>query len=260
MLQEVVGCKVHVFDHSEDHGTPDACFPNNWFSTHGGNEVEVSTLVTYPLKSENRRLERREDILSRILSGEAYGKVVAMESHERGGRYLEGTGALVLDRANRVAYAALSERCSRELCLEWAEALGYNEVVFFDATDEQGNPVYHTNVVMAVGTNVAVACTESVECPAQRGRLLGALSRNHEVVEITRGQMNSFCGNVLEVMDGSGRPCMVMSTQAHDAFTEAQRDALRANLPGGLHHSPIDTLERIGGGGVRCTIAEIFRG
>ena len=108
--------------------------------------------MTYPLKSENRRLERREDILSRILSGDAYGKVVAMESHERGGRYLEGTGALVLDRANRVAYAALSERCSRELCLEWAEALGYNEVVFFDATDEQGNPVYHTNVVMAVGS------------------------------------------------------------------------------------------------------------
>ena len=258
MLQDQLGLKVHLFDHSEAHDTPDAVFPNNWFSTHGGGEVDKSTLVTYPMKSESRRRERREDILSYLRGLGRYEKELVMEESEGKGIFLEGTGALVLDRANKVAYAVISERCDRDLAEAWVKEVGYDRLVAFHSYDGEGQPVYHTNVVMAIGTNVAVVCTDSVTDAGERAFLLDNLKAHRAVVEISHDQMSQFCGNVLEVMNAKGLPCFVMSTQAYDAFTDDQKAVLRANLEGGVHHIPLDTIEKIGGGGVRCTIAEIF--
>lgn len=135
--------------------------------------------------------------------------------------------------------------------------MGYRELVTFHSSDGRGGAVYHTNVMMAVGTDVAVVCLESVEDEKERRHLEERLSKSHTVVDITRGQMASLCGNVLELEDGRGLPVLAMSTQAYNAFTPEQRQVMRRHVAG-LHHAPIDTLERIGGGGVRCTLAEIF--
>jgi hypothetical protein len=261
VLAERAGVKVNLFQHSLDHGTPDACFPNNWFSTHAAGEgaggVGASTLVYYPMKCPNRQAERRPDIKG-VLAHLGYDRVVDLSGEEAGGRYFEGTGVLVLDRPGGVAYVALSERAHPGLAARWAEEVGYNEVVTFHSSDAAGAPVYHTNVMMAVGTGAAVVCLESVADDAERRHLAERLGRRHEVVDITRAQMAALCGNVLELEDGRGLPVLAMSSRAYHAFTPDQRKQLRRHVAE-LHHAPIDTLEHIGGGGVRCTLAEIFR-
>ena len=275
MLVNEVGLKVHLFQHDESHGTPDACFPNNWFSTHGRHEFPAASttggtaLVTYPLKSSNRRLERREDILQYIATIKNYERRIHLEEYENENEnqkenpksqsplFLEGTGSLVLDRANKVAYAALSERCNLTLAEKWVEEIGYAKLVPFHSYDAQHKPVYHTNVLMAVGTSVAVVCSDSVKDQRERKAVLESLAQTgHQVVEINHQQMNHLCGNVLEVISSTNHPAFVMSTQSYNAFTQEQREVLSKHVQ--LHHAPIDTLERIGGGGVRCCIAEIF--
>jgi len=281
--------RVHLFEHAAKHGTPDACFPNNWFSTHPHEEVPGpdggGTLVLYPLKCENRRRERREEIVSYLKSLQRYTRTVDLTEFEERGMYFEGTGSLVLDRARRVAYVALSERSHPEVAERWAAETGY-ELVTFRAM-AAGAPIYHTNVMMAIGTSVAVVCAESVEDPAERGALMERLGRHHEVVEITPAQMGALvspsshrgppalpalrlaelppralcrgpqCGNVLEVRGMWGEPLMAMSTQSYNAFTEDQRAALRRHVTD-LVHAPIDTLEDLAGGGVRCTLGEVM--
>ena len=269
------GLRVHLFEHGPQHGTPDACFPNNWFSTHPAEEGPRGggscgpppgpRLVTYPLAVPNRRPERRADILGFLRGlGRGYDEL-PLEDQEgteeagqgEAGRFLEGTGALVPDRVHGVVYAALSGRCDEGLVEEWAERLGYLKAVTFRATDAAGVPIYHTNVVMAVGTGAAVVCSEAVEDTGERRRLRQSLRKHHEVVEISRSQMGAFCGNVLEVEDGRGLPALAMSSRAHNAFLPEQRAALLRHCAA-LHHAPVDTLEDVGGGGVRCTLAEIF--
>lgn len=257
-LTERAGLKVNLFQHSLDHGTPDAVFPNNWFSTHPAGECpNGSTLVYYPMKCPNRQAERRDDIMG-VLSHMGYDRLVDMSSEEKNDKYFEGTGVLVLDRVRRIAYVALSERAHVKLAEQWVEKLGYNDLVTFHSTDAAGKPVYHTNVMMAIGTGVAVVCLESIADVKERQRLVSVLSRSHEIVDISRQQMAALCGNVLEVEDGRGLPGMAMSTQAFNAFTEEQKKAMRRHVAD-LYHASIDTLEHIGGGGVRCTLAEIFR-
>lgn len=259
-LSEVAGVKVNLFQHSLEHGTPDAVFPNNWFSTHPVGEasggVKKDTLVFYPMKCPNRQAERRQDIRE-VLEHWGYDRVVDLSGEERQGRYFEGTGVLVVDRINGVAYVALSERADVALAQRWVEEMGYRDLVTFRSTDGHGGAVYHTNVMMAVGTDVAVVCLESIDDDKERRHLVDRLSKTHTIVDITRQQMAALCGNVLELEDGRGLPVLAMSTQAYNAFTEDQRKLMRKHVAA-LHHAPIDTLERIGGGGVRCTLAEIF--
>ncbi|PNH03639.1 hypothetical protein TSOC_010283 [Tetrabaena socialis] len=259
-LTQVAGVKVNLFEHSLAHGTPDACFPNNWFSTHPAGEaaggVKQSTLVFYPMKCPNRAAERREDII-KVLHTKGYQHVYDMAAHEPNKKYFEGTGVLVIDRVNGVVYVDISERADRTLAEEWTQRMGYKELVAFRSTDLRGKSVYHTNVMMAIGTGVAVVCADSVKDPKERQHLLSSLKRTHEVVEISLAQMDSLCGNALELEDGRGLPVMAMSTQAYNAFTEDQRRVMRRHVAD-LVHTPIDTLERVGGGGVRCTLAEIF--
>lgn len=259
-LTEVAGVKVNLFQHSLLHGTPDAVFPNNWFSTHPAGEASgglgEDTLVFYPMKCPNRQAERRDDIKD-VLSHWGYNRVVDMSPMEDEGRYFEGTGVLVIDRINGVAYVSLSERADRQVAQAWVEQLGYKDLVTFTSTDGQGGTVYHTNVMMAIGTDVAVVCLESVADEAERRNLAQKLGKTHTIVDITRQQMAALCGNVLELEDGRGLPVLAMSTQAYNAFTADQKKVLRRHVAA-LHHAPVDTLEHTGGGGVRCTLAELF--
>ncbi|GAX75298.1 hypothetical protein CEUSTIGMA_g2743.t1 [Chlamydomonas eustigma] len=259
-LTEVSGVKVNLFEHSLSHGTPDACFPNNWFSTHPAGEaaggVKESTLVLYPMKHPNRSAERRRDIIE-VLKQRGYAKVFDMSKEESNQKYFEGTGVLLLDRINGVVYVNVSERADAHLAAQWTKEMGYKELVTFRSTDLRGHSVYHTNVMMAIGTGVAIVCAESVKDAGERSRLLSSLSNTHEVVEISLKQMDHLCGNALEVKSSKGLPVMAMSTQAYNALSEEQRAAIRRHVAD-IIHAPIDTLEKVGGGGVRCTLAEVF--
>jgi len=261
-LADDAGVTVRLFQHGERHNAPDSCFPNNWFSTHAASEaggnVGKSTLVYYPMKCENRRNERRKDIKAVLEQVIAYDRIVDLSGEETDGKYFEGTGSLVLDRVRGIAYVALSERADRGLAERWVRELGYRDLVAFHSADADGHAVYHTNVMMAVGTSVAVVCLESVKDATERRRLVERLSETHEIVDISFDQMNSLCGNVLEVRDRDGRPVMAMSTRAYEAFRPEQRAVLLEHVDA-IFHAPIDTLEHVGGGGVRCTLAEIFR-
>lgn len=271
-LADHCGVKVHLLAHDLAHGTPDAVFPNNWFSTHAAGEaaggVEQGTLVLYPMRHPNRAAERRPDAVA-VLKAIGHPKVIDLTAEERPeaegahgpqlvGRYLEGTGSIVLDRVAGTAYVALSERADEELARTWAERLGYKDVVTFTSRDVRGKVVYHTNVMMAVGTGVAVVCLDSVSDPEERERLRASLARTHEIVDISLEQMDDLCGNVLELRGWRGLPVMAMSTRAYNAFTEEQREALLRHVSR-LAHADVSTLEFIGGGGVRCCLGEIFR-
>ncbi|ELR22849.1 uncharacterized protein ACA1_396550 [Acanthamoeba castellanii str. Neff] len=214
---------VNILLHAAErhHNTPDAVFPNNWFSTHPAAETGRSTLVFYPMKTPSRRAERRQTIVEELQA--VYEQEVSFEHWENADppRFLESTGVLILDRARKVAYAALSQRCSKRVASQWAKRLGY-EMCFFHASDAQGQPIYHTNVMMAVGSSVAVVCLESVADLEERENLRRTLSVSHEVVEITRAQVDEFCGNVLEVRGTGGRRVLAMSSRAFAAFTDAQ--------------------------------------
>ena len=234
--------------------TPDALFPNNWFSTH-----EDGTLVLYPMATPNRREERRGDLVYRLR--EEYRTVLDLTWHERDGRFLEGTGSLVLDHVHRTAYVCVSIRADAGLVETWSRHMGYDCVTFHatapDATGVE-TPVYHTNVVMAVGERSAVVCADAVGDPGERRRLCASLAdTGRRVLEITRAQMNGFAGNLLELATTSGGRVWAMSSAAHDALTANQRAVLSRDGP--IVHAPIPTIERVGGGSVRCLIGEIFR-
>eukprot|EP00004_Rigifila_ramosa_P000825 TRINITY_DN1084_c0_g1_i1.p1 TRINITY_DN1084_c0_g1~~TRINITY_DN1084_c0_g1_i1.p1 ORF type:complete len:461 (-),score=99.34 TRINITY_DN1084_c0_g1_i1:26-1408(-) len=250
--------EVHLFTHETHHDTPDAVFPNNWFSTHTDLETRECTLVLYPMKVPNRRLERRPEFLRRLFTFGRYTNVIDLTRQESQTtpRFLEGTGSIVLDRVRGVAFVAVSERSDPKLAQKWARMLGY-EVVLFDSLDQKGRPIYHTNVMMAIGTSVAVVCGESIPDKAQRDRVFGKLRETHAVVDITLDQVNNFCGNILEIEDYYGRPVMVMSSAAHNAFTPEQRGVMLQHVHE-LVHSDISTIEKVGGGGTRCAIAELF--
>jgi hypothetical protein len=264
-LTDAAGVNVHLWAHAEKHDTPDACFPNNWFSTHpageGAGGVKEDTLVLYPMKVPNRNKERRPEMVEYLHSLCRYSRVIDLtKEHSYGGKqcYLEGTGALVIDRVSGTAYMCVSERADRPMLEDWAKRLGYSRLVTFTSTDGAGRPVYHTNVMMAIGTSSAIVCAESVPDPGERKNLIFSLaSSGHEVVEITREQMGKFCGNALELENDRGLPVWVMSSQAYNAFHPDQVERLRRNCAN-IHHADISTLELIGGGGVRCTLAEVF--
>lgn len=209
VLTEDAGVRVHLWAHSDAHDTPDACFPNNWFSTHPAGEaaggVKSNTVVFYPMKVPNRNKERRPEMIEYLHSLGRYDRVVDMtHEHVYGGKtcFLEGTGALVIDRIHGVAYMCVSERADRPMLEDWARRVGYTKLVTFTSTDAVARPVYHTNVMMAIGTSSAIVCAESVPDVAERKHLLHALAQSgHEVVEVTREQMGHLCGNALELED-----------------------------------------------------------
>lgn len=249
---EVAGVQVLVVADTLQPHTPDSIFPNNWFSTHAD-----GTVVLYPMQAVNRRLERREDVLQYLSAqGLRIARAVDMTGHELHDCYLEGTGSLVLDRVHRIAYACVSPRTHLDALGDFAQQLDY-ELVTFDATDAAGVPIYHTNVLMCVGQRFAVLCSDAIAAHERAGVMESLVRTGHELVLITHEQMNAFAGNLLELQNESGGHCIAMSQSAHDALTPQQRQRLIA-LSGPLIVSPIPTIERLGGGSVRCMLAEVF--
>lgn len=230
---------------------PDAIFPNNWVSFH-----HDGTVALYPMLAPNRRLERREEILAQVVreGGFRVTRTVDFTHYEAEGKYLEGTGSLVLDRVHGVAYACSSARTDLTVLGDFAQQLDY-ELVNFDALDAHGRPIYHTNVVMAVGSRFAIVCGESIGEPRQRAAVFTRLTNSgHDIVDITRAQMLEFAGNALELAPPGGR-ILVLSNTAHRSFTPAQRAQLEQHVR--LLPVDIPTIETVGGGGVRCMLAEI---
>jgi hypothetical protein len=246
------GINVVTVDDTPEPHTPDSIFPNNWVSFHGDGRV-----VLYPMEAVNRRTERRTDIIDMLANEQGFqvSEVLDLSEHEASGHYLEGTGSMVLDRANRVAYACLSSRTQLDPLGDFAQRMDY-DVVSFDAVDRDGIPIYHTNVLMNVGEAVAVICDRAIARDDQREAVLTRLrDTGHEVVSLSYEQLHAFAGNMLELRNEDGDRVLAMSTQAWDSLDTVQRETLRAN--GGIICSPIDTIESSAGGSVRCMLAEI---
>jgi hypothetical protein len=245
-----VGMHVVIAEDTADPVKPDALFPNNWVSFH-----RDGTLVLYPMLALNRRSERREEVLRQVVAAGSFRvtRTVDLSYREIDGKYLEGTGSLVLDRARRVAYANLSPRTDLDVLGEFAQQLDY-ELVTFEAVDGAGRPIYHTNVMMAIGTGFAVVCGESIKEPRHRQAVYTKLREGRELIEISVSQMQHFAGNLLELAP-PGSPVIALSTTAWRSLDGDQRRALEKH--GSVVAADIPVIERHGGGGVRCMLAEI---
>jgi hypothetical protein len=227
---------------------PDAVFPNNWFSTHAGGK-----LVLYPMKAPSRRLERRAEIVESLR--ERYTDVVDLTAHEEEGRFLEGTGSLVIDDRGGVVYASESPRTDRALVEEWAARLDLDPIVF-RAADARGCAIYHTNVIMSLGSDWAVLCIEAIDA-LDRSEVLATIAETgRETIDIALRQMEAFCGNILELESGTGERLVVMSDRAYHAFTEEQRARLQNGAK--IVHVDLTTIEMHGGGSARCMLAELY--
>lgn len=247
------GARPIVFDDTAEPVKPDAVFPNNWITTHRNGDVFL-----FPLEAANRRPERRTDIVETLVAehGFTVGRVTDLSAHERHGRFLEGTGSMVLDRVDRVIYAARSTRTDPELLQDFADQTGY-ETCLFESRDDDGRPIYHTNVMLAIGRQFAVVCGAAIAGSRQRETVMQRLAgTGRRIIDITMAQMSAFAGNLLEVRGHADEPVTVLSRTAHDALTNEQRTLLQQS--GTLLPVSIATIERAGGGSVRCMLAEIF--
>ena len=250
-----VGVKVIVVDDVLNPDTPDSIFPNNWISFHENGDVAL-----YPMFAENRRLERREDILD-ILEEEGFiiNNIMDYTSAEEDGFFLEGTGSLVLDRENGKAYCALSPRADEELFIEFCEDFEFTPVIFeaFQTVNQERKLIYHTNVMMCLGETFAVICADAIDDKKERKMVLESLRGDEkEVVLITEAQVNNFAGNMLEVKGTDDRRYLVMSASAHQSLTKKQIAQLEEHVT--ILSSSLDTIEACGGGSARCMMAEIF--
>ena len=250
-----VGVNVVVVDDTLTPDTPDSIFPNNWISFHENGDV-----VLYPMFAENRRGERREDVLD-ILEDDGFviNEIMDYTSAEEDGFYLEGTGSIVLDRENGKAYCALSPRADEELFIEFCEDFEYSPVIFeaFQTVNGERKLIYHTNVMMCVGETFAVICADCIDDKKERKMVLDSLRGDEkEIVLITEAQVNTFAGNMLEVRGADDRRYLVMSKAAHQSLTKKQIAQLEEHVT--ILSSSLDTIEACGGGSARCMMAEIF--
>lgn len=252
----MVGIDVTVVDDTIEPSTPDSIFPNNWISFHENGDV-----VLYPMFAENRRLERREDILD-ILEGKGFqinDEIMDYSSAEDDGFYLEGTGSIVLDRQNGKAYCVLSPRADEELFIEFCEDFDLNPIIFeaFQTVNGERKLIYHTNVMMCVGDSFAVICADCIDDRKERKMVLDSLkSDGKEIILITEDQMNNFAGNMLELQGADQRRYLIMSTSARKSLTKKQITQLEEYTT--IVSSSLDTIEACGGGSARCMMAEIF--
>jgi hypothetical protein len=236
---------------------PDAVFPNNWVSFH-----HDGTVVLYPMQAETRRRERRQEVVDAVVErlGFKVSRVLDLTHHEREGRFLEGTGSLILDHIQRVVYASLSPRTHPEVVKEWARELGYEPFVFA-AFDRAGVPLYHTNVLMCVGTRLAVIGTEAV-APADRAPLLERLrASGREVIEIGHDEIEQFAGNMLELAtwdEALGDSRVLVMSEAARRGLRPDNFARLSSCTDAVLAVPVPTIERLGGGSVRCMLAEVF--
>ncbi|MEM7310172.1 MAG: arginine deiminase-related protein [Planctomycetota bacterium] len=247
------GVEVLVYDDTAAPHKPDSVFPNNWVSFHAD-----GTVVLYPMLSPIRRAEVRDDLLDRVAAdtGAGWPRRLDLRYLEAEDAFLEGTGSLVLDRVNRVAYACRSPRTSDAGLAAFAAAMGY-EIVAFDGVDGSGASAYHTNVLMGIGEGFAAVCLESVPGDAERRALRARLeATGHEVIELTGAQRDGFAGNLLAARTPGGERLVLLSERAAKSLDERRLDALERH--GRLVHAPLDTIEAYGGGSARCMLAEVY--
>jgi hypothetical protein len=252
------GVTVCIAPDSDEPRKPDAVFPNNWVSFHAD-----GTLVLYPMQAVNRRAERRREVIDCVERDTEFRvrRIVDLTHHEKEGRFLEGTGSLVLDHVARVAYACRSPRTDEAVAREWAQVLDY-ELELFTARDARGTPIYHTNVVMSIGTRMAVVALDNIDA-GDRRRIVQRLGADRELLPIDDAEMAAFAGNVLELGTwdeylGDMR-ILVMSTTAQRALPAHKYARLYSSVDAVLS-VPVDVIERHGGGSVRCMLAEVFTG
>lgn len=242
---------VTVIEDTADPSTPDSIFPNNWISFH-----EDGRLILYPMFAPNRRQERKAHVLDAIKNRFAVSEVVDLGKYECENIFLEGTGSMVLDRENRIAYACLSPRTDAKLLNEFCTLLGYSPVTL-TSTDGEGIAIYHTNVMMCIAKTFAVICLASIRDAEERKTVVSSLQDTYkEIVDISLKQLNHFAGNMLQVRDVNGDLLLVMSTQAYNSLTTAQVEMLQKHTR--IIHSSMDTIETAGGGSARCMMAELF--
>jgi hypothetical protein len=245
------GIRVVVADDTVDPEKPDAVFPNNWISLHRDGRVAL-----FPLQAPSRRLERRTEIIDLLSQAYAVLEVVDFSAHEKEHRYLEGTGSLILDHDNRLAYACLSPRTDAGLLEAFCDRFGY-QPVSFHAYDQRGVLVYHTNVVLCIGRHFAVLCTQTIRDAAEKVRVIHHLTHTgHELIDITLDQLAHYAGNMLEVHNQAGQPYVVLSEQALQSLQPHQVQALEKYAR--ILAPPLYTIEHLGGGSARCMLAEIF--
>ena len=246
-----VGVNVIVAEDSAYPVKADAIFPNNWVSFH-----QDGTIITYPMFAPVRRLERQESIINSIKSEFETGQWIHLESSEIENRFLEGTGSMIFDRPNKIAYACLSPRTDNLILDRFCELSGFKKVVF-TATDELGKEIYHTNVMMALGETFCVICLETVADEKERGSLIHILNEtSKEIIDISMQQMSKFAGNMLQVRNDAGERYLVMSEQAFKSLHTDQIARIQSHCK--ILSIPIYTIEKYGGGSVRCMMAEVF--
>jgi len=245
------GVTIVVIQDTETPAKPDAIFPNNWLSTSPNGTVTV-----YPMFAPNRRIEKREDIVQQLSKDFTVTNLQDWSEYEVEGRFLEGTGSMIVDHENAMIYAAISERTNLSVLEKFAATNNYQAVVFL-ATDKDGHPIYHTNVMMALGQEFCVLCEEAIEEEWELIAVRQLLeSTNHSIIPITREQMCSFAGNMLEIKNDKEEHLLVMSQSAFDSLRKEQKNMLEAYAT--LLPIPVHTIENIEGGSVRCMMAEIF--
>lgn len=254
-ILEKEGVQVLVVEKDKElSAMPDAVFPNNWFGTDGEGRVHV-----FPMKTPNRKAETQQlDQVLGLLEDAGFHVSEILDWEEILGKnvVLEGTGSLILDRVNGMVYAAISERTNESAARIFAEKMGWTPILFH-AESSKGSPYYHTNVIMSVGEKFAVVCLECISDTAERAGVKAALEAHHTIVEISRQQLESgFCGNLLQVKNKAGQPLTVLSETAFHSFTDKQKAEMQ--VFGKLVPIAIPTIEFVGGGSIRCMMAEVF--
>lgn len=242
---------VTVVQDTPDPYTPDSIFPNNWFSSHFSGE-----LVLYPMFAPNRRQERKPHIIELLKRNMNHRKVVDFTFWENEGEYLEGTGSMVFDRRKKIAYCCRSPRTSEKVLADFCSRMNFQPVIF-DAVDKNNNNIYHTNVMMAIGMQVAVICLESIKDEDERKKVISQLNSTGKIiVDISLEQVSQFAGNMIEVKSRNGSPLMIMSASAHNSLTSSQENII--STYNRIVSAELGTIEKNGGGSARCMIAEIF--
>ena len=249
------GISVHVFQDDENDYTPDSIFPNNWVSFHENGDV-----VLYPMYAKNRRLERRPEVLE-FLEDEGFtiSNIVDYSSAESENKFLEGTGSMILDRENKVAYCSISNRSNEDLFIEFCEDFEFTPVLFnsFQSVGDKRLSIYHTNVMMCVATDYVIVCLDSIDDKNQRKNISSFIKDSgKKLIEISENQVESFAGNMLELINDKGESILVMSKSAEDSLNENQKNIITKYSR--IISSDINTIETCGGGSTRCMMAEIF--
>lgn len=249
-LLRAKGVDVTVINDAAEPQKPDAIFPNNWVSFHDNGDV-----LLYPMQAPNRRWERNESIVRQLEDKFKINHIIDLSRFEVQNQFLEGTGSMVLDRENKIAYACLSPRTDKEVLDAFCKHLNYTPVTF-DAVDSQGQAIYHTNVMMCVGSRFAVVCLDSIANADEKQTVSKSLhDTGKEIVGISLEQMNHFAGNMLEVQNQEGKSLLVMSASAYQSLTNQQITTLNKYTE--IVSANLTTIETIGGGSARCMLAEV---